>query len=132
MNVGPRSLIPAGMILLQAVLLVPRAPGAGVVYRFRPGSPELSSAHVSQNVEFGPFLDQRELVARGPGGWGLAPPWSAEFDGASSTMRSDGIDPISQPLGPKLTVEAWFRASSTSGRVVLLTNRGPAGDGFVL
>ncbi|MDX1429370.1 MAG: LamG-like jellyroll fold domain-containing protein [Rhodothermales bacterium] len=87
---------------------------------------------MSQNVEFGPFLDQRELIARGPGGWGLAPPWSAEFDGVSSTMRSDGIDPISQPLGPKLTVEAWFRASSTSGRVVLLTNQGPAGDGFVL
>ncbi len=120
------------MILLQAVLLAPTAPGAGVVYRFRPGTSELSSAHVSQNVEFGPFLDQRELIARGPGGWGLAPPWSAEFDGVSSTMRSDGIDPISQPLGPRLTVEAWFRASSTSGRVVLLTNRAPGGDGFVL
>ncbi len=127
-----RSLYPVGMILLQAVLLVPSAPGAGVVYRFRPGSPELSSAHVSQNVEFGPFLDQRELTARGPGGWGFVPPWSAEFDGVSSTMRSDGIDPAGQPLGPKLTVEVWFRASSTAGQVVLLSNRSPGGDGFVL
>lgn len=119
-------------LLAASVLAAEVSVAAGVVFRYLPGRPELSSPVVADGVETGPFLGPRELPARGPGGWGLAPPHSAEFDAPSSTLRSTAGDDLAQPLGLKLTVEAWVRPSTVAGRVVLLTSRVDAADGFTL
>ncbi len=119
-------------VLLALLLTGPAAHAAGVVFRYLPGRAALSSEVVSDGVEAGPFLTTRDLVARGPGGWGLQAPYAAEFEAPGSTLRSAGSDAISQPLGPRLTAEAWVHLASTTGRTVLVSNRISEAGNFTL
>lgn len=109
------------------------AASAGVIFRYLPGSPELSSAIETRGIETGAFLDPRERPARWPGGWGYSPVWAAEFEGASSVVRGASDADIRQPAGPRMTAEVWLRLQDQAGgRQVLLSNRIGTRDGFVL
>ena len=109
-----------------------RVGAAGVVFRYLPGSAELSSTIESRFVEAGPFLDPRERKARWPSGWGYDPIWAAEFDGASSVLWSSADSSLNQPAGPRVTVEVWMRLLELGDHHTLLTNRIGARDGFTL
>lgn len=104
----------------------------GVVFRYLPGSAELSSIVETRHVETGPFLDPRERKARWPGGWGYDPIWAAEFEGASSVMWGGADSSLHQPAGPRITVEVWLRLLESGDHHTLLTNRIGARDGFTL
>ena len=130
--------LPRPSLSLLALLVLATLTGwhsahaAGVVFRYLPGQPALSSETVVSGVETGPFLDPRELTARGPGGWGLQAPYAAEFEGGSSTLRSMETEPLSQPLGPRLTAEVWVSLTSVEGRTPLLSNLVSGEGGFEL
>ncbi len=130
--------MPARLVLFLLVLAVsalhlPRdARAAGVVFRYLPGDPSLSSGVVTANIETGRFLNARDLAARGPGGWGLSAPFAAEFEAPGSALYGTATQALSQPLGPRLTAEVWVRLSVTEGRVPLLTNRVAGAGAFEL
>ncbi len=109
-----------------------QADAAGVVFRYLPGSAELSSRVDTRYVETGPFLDVRERPARWPGGWGYAPIWAAEFEGVSSVMWGGGGANINQPAGPRITAEVWMRLLERDSHHTLLSNRIGTLDGFTL
>ncbi len=110
-------------LLLFVLALTPHVQAAGVIFRYLPGQEALSSEIMAANVDAGPYLDPRERIARGPGGWGLAPPFTALFEAPGSTLRSASADLLSQPLGPRLTAEVWVNLTSVGGRTLLLSNR---------
>lgn len=115
-----------------ALLCVGGASAAGVIFRYLPKFEALSSAVSVRNIEIGPYLDPRELTARGPGGWGYDPAWAAEFDGQASAIWEDGDDDSNQPFGPNISTEIWIRVLDVGGVQTLVTNRVGAGDGFTL
>lgn len=119
-----------------AFLLLSAAAGpvgaAGVVFRYLPGAPELSSVIETREVEPGPFLAMSERVARGPGGWGYDPAWAGEFDAPGSALWEAATEDESQPFGPNITAEIWVRPLEVGGRQVLVTNRIAAGEGLTL
>ncbi len=115
-----------------ALLCVGAADAAGVIFRYLPNVEALSSIVNLRNVEIGPFLDPRELTARGPGGWGYDPAWTAEFDGPESVLWEDDAEDSDQPFGPNVTAEIWIRVLDVGGVQPLLTNRVGDGDGFTL
>lgn len=108
------------------------AGAAGVVFRYLPGSPDLSSSIDTREVEPGPFLAMGERVARGPGGWGYDPGWAGEFNAPGSALREMATDDASQPFGPNITAEIWVRPLDLGGRQALVTNRIAAGEGLTL
>ena len=120
--------------LAVAVLMLSagQVDAAGVVFRYLPGSTELSSVVETRHVEAGPFLDPRERQARWPGGWGYDPIWAAEFEGASSTMRGSASTNVNQPAGPRMTAEVWLRLLERGAHHTLLSNRIGSLDGFTL
>lgn len=105
---------------------------SGVIFRYLPGSAELSSTVESRHVDTGPIFDPRERIARWPSGWGYDPIWAAEFDGASSVMWGGADSSLNQPAGPRITVEVWMRLLEYGDHHTLLTNRIGARDGFTL
>lgn len=105
---------------------------SGVIFRYLPGSSELSSTVVTRGVEIGQFLDPRERMARWPGTWGYEPIWAAEFEGASSTLWGGPAANLNQPAGPRLTAEVWLRLSESAAHHTLLSNRIGSLDGFTL
>ena len=119
-------------LVVAAVLSAGQVSGAGVIFRYLPGSAELSSIVETRSVEAGPFLDPRERLARWPGGWGYVPVWAAEFEGASSTLWGGPFEDVNQPAGPRLTAEVWLRLLETNAHNVLLSNRIGSNDGFTL
>lgn len=108
------------------------AQGAGVVFRYLPGSPSLSSTFEFRNVEPGPFLDPRERIARGPGGWGYDPAWAGEFEAPGSVLWGAAAEDANQPLGPDITAEVWVRLLEVGEFHTLLTNRVGGSDGFTI
>jgi concanavalin A-like lectin/glucanase superfamily protein len=116
--------------LSAGCVLTTRGQTSGILFRYLPGQEGLSSTTVFTDVETGPFLDPREMVARAPGGWGMAAPQSAEFGGPGSTLRSASSETRFQPLGPHLTLEVWFRSDLDAPTALLLTNRVAGGTGF--
>lgn len=121
----------SGVVLLGC-LVAAAAPeraqrASAIAFRYLPGGGDLSSDVVTTGVETGPFLDVREMIARGPGSWGMEAPESAEFSAPQSTIRSVAVAGESQALGPMLTLEAWVRAQSDGMSALLVTNR--IGDG---
>ena len=120
--------------LAVAVLMLStgQVDAAGVIFRYLPGSAELSSVVETRHVETGPFLDSRERQARWPDGWGYDPVWAAEFEGASSTMRGSAGANVNQPAGPRMTAEVWLRLLERGADHTLLSNRIGSLDGFTL
>ena len=120
--------------LAVAVLMLSagQVDAAGVVFRYLPGSAELSSKVETRHVETGPFLDPWEHQARWPGGWGYDPIWAAEFEGASSTMWGGISADVNQPAGPRMTAEVWLRLLERDTHHTLLSNRIGSLDGFTL
>lgn len=118
------------IVVLWAAPVLP-AESAGVVFRYIPGRPDVSSEVLAAGVEDGPYLAPEEMTARGPGGWGYAPPYAAEFEASTSTLRSASEETVSQPFGPDLTLEAWVRPLDLTGTIHLLSNR-IGEDGAVL
>ncbi len=111
------------LVLLVAALPAREARAAGVIFRYLPGQPTLSSSVVAANLQAGIYLDPRDLVARGPGGWGLRAPYTAEFQAPGATLRSTETAALSQALGPRLTAEVWIKHAASNGRVTLLNNQ---------
>ena len=129
----PYSAVP--VLIASLLSLLPAwhgARAAGVVFRYLPDRGALSSEVVATGIETGPFLDPRELPARGPGGWGLQAPPAAEFEAPGSTLRSVETAAISQTFGPRLTAEVWLQPTTTSGRIPLLGNRISGAGNFEL
>lgn len=106
--------------------------GNGIVFRYLPGRPDLSSPVMVQQAEAGPILELAELPARGPGGWGLLPPYSAEFEAPHAAIRSVDSIAFDQVLGPEFSVEVWFSLSASLDKVILLDNAAVGEEGFVL
>ena len=132
MRANPRCYWLLPCVVAVIVLSAKQVDAAGVVFRYLPGSAELSSTIESRFVEVGPFLDPRERKARWPGGWGYDPIWAAEFEGASSTMWGGPTANVNQPAGPRLTTEVWLRLMESDTHHTLLTNRIGSHDGFTL
>lgn len=129
------------MIVLKAVwraliciifMYAGAADAAGVVFRYLPGSPSLSSPVDSRSVEDGPFLDPREWDARSPGGWGYEPAWAGEFEAPESVLWEVATDDVNQPLGPDVTAEVWVRLLEVGESHTLLTNRVGTSEGFTI
>ncbi|NNF03010.1 MAG: hypothetical protein HKN17_00980, partial [Rhodothermales bacterium] len=121
----------SGVVLLGCLVAaaVPdRAQRASAIaFRYLPGGGDLSSGVVTDDVETGPFLAAREMLARGPGSWGMQAPETAEFSAPGSTIRGAETTDESQALGPMLTLEAWVRPQTDGMTSLLVTNR--VGDG---
>ena len=115
-----------------ALTWVGRTADAGVVFRYLPGSVELSSTVHTHFVEVGPFLDPHERPARWPGGWGYAPIWAAEFEGHASTVWGGPKEDLNQPAGPRLTAEVWLRLLESDSHHSLLSNQIGSLGGFAL
>lgn len=105
---------------------------AAVLFRYLPKGAELTSSVLLEDVEEGPFIDPVEFAARNPGGWGMTAPSSAEFEAPESRIRSLETEDISQPLGPQMTVEVWFRSQTSNQTSTLFSNRVSASEGFSL
>lgn len=124
-------------LLLLALASLPVGPPAngqsgGIIFRYLPGQPDLSSAVTAEDVEAGPYLDPRELVARGPAGWGMTAPSSGEFEAPGSQLRSTGVEDRNQPLGPHITAEVWIHSQMADQTSPLLSNQVSGSDGFTL
>ena len=117
---------------MAALMPVGQTTVAGVVFRYLPGSMELSSPMHPHRVEAGPFLDPHERPARWPGGWGYEPAWAAEFEGESSTLWGGPVEDLNQPAGPRLTAEVWLRLFESDTHQTLLSNRIGSLGGFTL
>ncbi|MFT4605712.1 MAG: hypothetical protein ACI9W4_002456 [Rhodothermales bacterium] len=124
-------------LFVMVFALLPAGPQAsgqagGILFRYLPGQPELSSAVTAEDVEAGPFLDPRELVARSPGGWGMSAPSSGEYEAPGSVLRSTGARNRIQPLGPRITAEIWIQSQLSSQTSTLVTNQVSGSEGFTL
>lgn len=109
-----------------------QAQSTGFFFRYLPAQQVLSSNVELTEVEVGPLIDGRELLARGPGGWGFTAPLSAEFEAPGSKIRSTDSVAFNQVLGPNLTFEAWVRSDVDAQTATLVGNQVSAGDGFTL
>jgi hypothetical protein len=103
-----------------------------IMFRYLPEGAEFTSSVLLEGVEEGPFIDPVEFAARNPGGWGMTAPSSAEFEAPSSRIRSVETEGVSQPLGPQMTVEAWFRSQSPNQTSSLVSNRVSESEGFTI
>ena len=94
-----------------------------ILFRYLPEGADFTSSVILEEVEEGPFLDPIEFAARNPGGWGMRAPSSAEFEAPGSRIRSLKIEDFSQPFGPQMTAEVWFRGQESNQTSSLLSNR---------
>ena len=113
-------------------LSLPTAEAAGIVFRYLPGQPGLSSEVTGEGLSEGPYLDPRTMPARGAGGWGLNPPSALAFEAPASVFHGVADEDLRQVIGPQLAAEVWVRAARVDGRVVLVTNRVGEAEGFTL
>ena len=121
-------------VFCALMLLSAMAFANGVTFRYLPGRPDISSPMVIRNVNVGPLLELTELPARGPGGWGMSAPFSAEFDDDAAILYSADTVSVRQIIGPRMTVECWFMPFAVSDTVHLLSNQRwqSDSDGFTL
>jgi len=103
-----------------------------ILFRYLPEGDAFTSSVVLEDVEEGPFIDPVEFAARNPGGWGMTAPSSAEFEAPASRIRSVQTEDFSQPLGPQMTVEVWFRGQASNQTSTLISNRVSESDGFTI
>ncbi len=103
-----------------------------ILFRYLPEGGELTSSVILKDVEEGPFIDPVEFAARNPGGWGMKAPSSAEFEAPASTIRSLETQDFSQPFGPQMTAEVWFRGQEAIQTSTLLSNRISESEGFTI
>ena len=103
-----------------------------ILFRYLPEGADFTSSVILEEVEEGPFLDPIEFAARNPGGWGMRAPSSAEFEAPGSRIRSLKIEDFSQPFGPQMTAEVWFRGQESNQTSSLLSNRVSESEGFTI
>jgi len=70
------------------------------------------------DLEFKNYLEPREVTARGPGGWGLSQPYTAQFLSDSSRLVSDD-EVIRSFFGNHvITGELWIKPDSLDGTIM--------------